>query len=271
MLHTTIIHDLRSKYSLSIAEYCVLDAIHFLSTNPKAPIAGWCNASKSYIGDSLGLSKGFVVGAITVLEEHGLIEKNDDGRLLRITQKYFDEHGQYKSGGNQTDRIGNRSDRNRSSIRPPSKTLDNTLVNTDVVETTTTSELFEVQGKKKGKQLRSKSIYPDYQQFLDIWSKFYPTIALKFPRDGRMVNELIAETGKQVVLRGLEDVPATRVEWWGLFVANLHSTWAHGSILPTINKHYPSLIKIIEDGKGKKRATDGGTEWIDKLYGKPAA
>lgn len=140
MLYTTIIHELREKYHLTIPEYCVLDAVRFLSNNPKAPVSGWCNASKSAIAEMLGLSKAFIVGTINKLIEIHLLEKNDDGRLVRITELYFDDLASIgqdvsngkasdRSPGKPSDRNGKASDRdrsdktpNRSDTIPPSNT-----------------------------------------------------------------------------------------------------------------------------------------------------
>jgi hypothetical protein len=91
MLYTTIVHELRQKYHLTIPEYCVLDAIKFLSANPKAPVPGWCNASKAAIGELLGVSKPFVVGTIQKLIDIHLVEKNGDGRNLRVTEVFYND------------------------------------------------------------------------------------------------------------------------------------------------------------------------------------
>lgn len=130
MLHTTIIHELRIKYNLTVSEYCILDAIQFLSTNPKSPISGWCSGSKSYIAEALGMSKTFVITTIDRLVDLDLIEKHIDGRLVRITELWFNDVGRHKTDGKQSYPIGKQSYPNRLTILPPTETMIDTLKET---------------------------------------------------------------------------------------------------------------------------------------------
>lgn len=128
MLHTTIIHELRVKFDLTVSEYCVLDAIKFLSTNPKSPISGWCSGSKAYIAEALGMSKTFVINTIDRLCELDLVEKSPDGRMVRTTQKWFDANGPVKTDGQQSYPSGQQSYPNRLTELPPTETLIDTPI-----------------------------------------------------------------------------------------------------------------------------------------------
>lgn len=55
--------------------------------------SGVCYASKKHIGDIIGISKGTVSKIISRLEDSGFIEKLNDGKHLRITDK-FDSQSQ---------------------------------------------------------------------------------------------------------------------------------------------------------------------------------
>lgn len=198
MLHTTVIHELREKHQLTIHEYCVLEAVAFLSGNPKSPVAGWCCASKAYIAKALGVSKAFVVDAIGTLADRGLVEKSVDGRLVRTTSLYYDERQRHneererhKSNGKQSDRSkvidttdsGNASDRDRSSIRPPSKILSKNI-NEDI-------SVASAPNKKTLEERRNDfkmAIAPFVSEFgRDMCNDFYAYWA-EITRDGKKMN-----------------------------------------------------------------------------------
>lgn len=88
--YTTVLHDVRRLLDLSLTEYCLLDLLYRLSTNPKAPIEGWCNASKETLGDMLGVSSKTVTRHLVSLQKRNFIEKEDNGRLLKTTDKWSD-------------------------------------------------------------------------------------------------------------------------------------------------------------------------------------
>lgn len=89
MIYTTILHPVRKQLGITLNEYCIADVIYHLSHNGDNPSPGWCFASKQHIAQVLDISKRWVIKSIDSLERTGLIEKTDNGRLLRTTQKWF--------------------------------------------------------------------------------------------------------------------------------------------------------------------------------------
>lgn len=91
---TTIYHKLRIESGMSFIEYCLLDSIHKLGSNPKYKY--WCTHSQYHFADLYGCSRAYV---ITLYKKHiektGYLERpskrqNNDTRI-RTTQKYYDE------------------------------------------------------------------------------------------------------------------------------------------------------------------------------------
>jgi len=84
-------HEKRMQLGLNMNEYAFLDLVYRLSTNPKAPITGWCNMKKQMIADFLGLDKRTVMRISSRLFEAGFIEKSQGGTLLKTTEVWFDD------------------------------------------------------------------------------------------------------------------------------------------------------------------------------------
>lgn len=90
MLHyTTILHAVRKRFELSNNEYCVADLIDKLSHNPAAPRPGWCNASRKYMADELGVSRQSVITIINSLESAGLLIRGANDNL-QTTALWYD-------------------------------------------------------------------------------------------------------------------------------------------------------------------------------------
>ncbi|GAB3889738.1 hypothetical protein GCM10028803_00090 [Larkinella knui] len=83
---TTIYHPVRKQFGLSCNEYCVADMIFWLSSNPEAPVPGWCNASNGYLAEHMVLTRQSIITITQKLESLGLIEKNGD---LKRTSKIW--------------------------------------------------------------------------------------------------------------------------------------------------------------------------------------
>lgn len=90
IIYTTVFHENRIKLNLTFLEYCLADMIYHLSNNPRNKISGWCTASKEYLSTILGVSKQGLHKALHKLIECGLIEKHDNRRFLKTTQKWYD-------------------------------------------------------------------------------------------------------------------------------------------------------------------------------------
>jgi hypothetical protein len=73
MPFTTIDHDLRRKFNLTLNEYAIIDSIYYLSRNDL------CSASKKYLGDFIGISKQAVHKILNKLESKNLIGRNTLG------------------------------------------------------------------------------------------------------------------------------------------------------------------------------------------------
>lgn len=89
----------------------------------------------------------------------------------------------------------------------------------------------------------------EYPTFIKIWMDEYKRIGVRMPRDGAKIKSLIELTKSVLVERGITPSETNTVEFWGIFVKNLHKTWAHGKSLPVIDSNYTSLIFELENGK----------------------
>lgn len=79
--YTDIDEVAREQFNLLYEEYAIANSIYVLSTNPDAPVPGWCNASKQYIAEFLGgdwLSK-------EDIEKY--VAENGEKPRTRITEK----------------------------------------------------------------------------------------------------------------------------------------------------------------------------------------
>lgn len=119
---------------------------------------------------------------------------------------------------------------------------------TETIEDRSTER--EKKKEKKNKKEKEKIVEPEFQAFVDIWFKRYPTVGLGANRalGGRMINELIRQTKEQIKVRNWVEGTEENIQFWQIFVDNLGKTWADGSDLKVINSNYPSLIYQIEHG-----------------------
>lgn len=81
---TTIDHDIRNKFGLTLNEYAIADSIYFLSRGRS------CSASKNYMGEFIGISKQSVHKIIIKLLEKNLIIKTGKN-LLETTELWNNE------------------------------------------------------------------------------------------------------------------------------------------------------------------------------------
>jgi DNA-binding MarR family transcriptional regulator len=89
-IYTTTIHAARIKLKLSMNDYAVADSVYHLSNNPKAPVLGWCSASKKDIGDALDLSEQSIHSILNKLMKSGLVEKNPETKFIRTTLLWYE-------------------------------------------------------------------------------------------------------------------------------------------------------------------------------------
>jgi hypothetical protein len=77
-MHTTIDHDVRRKFDLTLNEYAICDSIYYLSRD------GHCTASKKYLGEFIGIKERAVFGIIKKLKTIGLIESTKLGLKTKV-------------------------------------------------------------------------------------------------------------------------------------------------------------------------------------------
>ena len=88
--YTTILHEPRLNFQLSLSEYCIADMIFIMSSNPESIVPGWCYAKRQVIADYIGISKRAVQMAIKKLIEKGLVKKHEELEYIKTTQKWYD-------------------------------------------------------------------------------------------------------------------------------------------------------------------------------------
>lgn len=82
--YTTILHDVRLDFGLTLSEYCFLDIVSRLSHNVGFE---WCQLRQKAIASQLGLTDRTVRNLIVSCEAKELLERNEIGQL-RTTQKW---------------------------------------------------------------------------------------------------------------------------------------------------------------------------------------
>ena len=75
-LFTTILHDKRKEFNLTILEYCLLDSIYHLSKRK-----GFCYKSKKSFGEFLGISERQVYNILNKLEDKGMIRRDENKHI----------------------------------------------------------------------------------------------------------------------------------------------------------------------------------------------
>lgn len=93
---TTIMHEPRLKFNLSLNEYCIADAVYHLSHNPSGAILGWCYASRSTLGGFFGISRQTVSTLVGKLEDKGLLDVHEETDHLRTTKNWYENFVMYK-------------------------------------------------------------------------------------------------------------------------------------------------------------------------------
>lgn len=76
-LYTTILHDKRNEFNLTILEYVFLDTVYRLSRKK-----GYCYKSKKSFGEFLGISERQVYNIIDKLVERSLLFRDEDKHLV---------------------------------------------------------------------------------------------------------------------------------------------------------------------------------------------
>lgn len=94
--YSIINHKARKHLNLSMNEYAIADSIYWLSNEGR----GICRASKKYLGEFIGISERQVFTIVAMLDEYGLIERDEKGNL-RGTNKWKEiVYSEFKINGN---------------------------------------------------------------------------------------------------------------------------------------------------------------------------
>lgn len=89
VLYTTILHEIRKKFSLSMNEYGVMDTIYRLSVHPKSDKPGWCYMSKPKMAKFFDIGRRTTFRIIDELIKKHLVVKNSKG-YLKPTGRWVD-------------------------------------------------------------------------------------------------------------------------------------------------------------------------------------
>lgn len=83
--YTFIQHGIRERYKISANEYIIMDSVYKLSRH-----TGRCESSREYLAKFLGITKQGVIKLIDRLEEKGILEKDEEGKL-KVSIQWEDE------------------------------------------------------------------------------------------------------------------------------------------------------------------------------------
>lgn len=267
MRYTTILHDARVSLGLSLNEYCIADCIHRFASNPDSKVPGWCYASKQYMAGELGLTKEWVIKTISRLEEKGLLEKSEDGRLLRMTKKWFvavisDGEQNSPPSVNGVHHTGE-----QNSPRTDNKSIDR-VDNTSHSENESQKSLFSEEGKtthKESSATKKKKKEPDpcHAAGRAFWEKEFPLLGWDGV-SGIKLNEMLRHIRSICDAGGVISTPdmvSTMFEQVVLY-AKETGHWAYGKPISTFRQQFGSIIHEMKNGKQQQKSTDRITETI---------
>lgn len=87
--NTSFNNEARLQLKLSLNEYLVALFIQEQMLNQESAIQGWCFASKEQIAQYLSLSQRSVFSILKKLHSLGLIEKFENTKFIKTTQKFY--------------------------------------------------------------------------------------------------------------------------------------------------------------------------------------
>jgi hypothetical protein len=87
---TTVHHEARLSLGLSNDEYCFLDTVFKLQSNPKSQNPGWCFAKKKNLAEFLGMTERGIYKMVDRLEKLKLIEKHPTKPHLKASLKWYE-------------------------------------------------------------------------------------------------------------------------------------------------------------------------------------
>lgn len=155
-------HGPRKGLGLSCNEYCIADAIYFLSKQK-----GWCYSSKEGLGQFLGVTKQTVINAIKKLVSKGLVERHKtNNQFLRTTTQWYTFVAQFREnlGGKENSRSVKKLSQNGISSLPSSgqKTIPNSNRSIEITTNGFSNEKLFSPLKEKNIELSPTKIkHPD--------------------------------------------------------------------------------------------------------------
>lgn len=147
LIYTNILHNPRKILWLSVIEYVVCDMIYHLSNNPKH---NWCIMTRENMWKEVWLSKQWLMKVIERLILCWLIEKDENTKFIKTTQKRYDvciKDGKQSlptvnnmySDGKQSSPTVNKVDRHGKQSLPNIYNNINNNINKDIVSKDTTT------------------------------------------------------------------------------------------------------------------------------------
>lgn len=223
--YTTINHKAQQKLGLTLTEYCLADLVYHLGNNPKR--TGWCDASKAYLADAIGVTERGIFKMLTKLEEDGLITRGES-RLIRTTEKWYEEAVAKDPAMNKVHRK-----HEQSSVKTMNKVH------------TTTRPNSKTTASPKGEEPRLDKRDPEIQFVMDHFEKLWG-FEIRKPVLGRWpAKRLIAKHGVEKVVQLLEYARSLWGEQYKPQVNNLKD----------LEEKVPNLISAWqqEQNEGKKK------------------
>jgi len=256
---TTIKHDVRRLFELTLNEYAICDSIFYLSQSDEYNFT--CMQSKENIGDWIGVSRQSAYNIINKLLEKGLIIKKNDGYCT--TKKWKDAVSKSEKGECQESLQCKKSLQKMSknftdSVKKLDKECKETLHNKDIINT----------NKDINKDKLELPVNLDNDQFRDVYNQWY-----KFRKEIKkkltpiMIEKQIKKLSKYPLETAIEMLEQSMENGWqGIFEINKKQ------ILSPKDRVHLNVLKKYggDDEKGTGSASDGAvreqTKAIQRKY-----
>lgn len=158
---TNIINPVRKKLGISVHAYMVADTIDKLSNNAKFQ---WCEWTREQIADFIGISRRTVINIVNDLIENGLIEINQNTKLLKSSTKWIDEVVLYE--GEEIAQRGKKLHSKGEKISPVSSEKISPLYNDDNIDNNNINTIYPEKPKAdyQVQEKKENEVIPDLLQ-----------------------------------------------------------------------------------------------------------
>lgn len=185
---TTIFHDIRKHFGLSLEAYIVADVVYTLQNSKKSKIPGWYYGSRDYMASEMGISRRSIINHINDLIDKKLLERDEETNYLRTTDLWDEIYIDFKdaqgvqnlhtppvqnfhAGGASFSQPGCANfSHNNNIIDNNSNTIVNT---TDVVLTPLPEKPKKTRAKSSKVAARQEKAASLYSDFIDAYYIFY--------------------------------------------------------------------------------------------------